>query len=298
VSFSVAHFSDLHLGPLPQGAALHDFRAKRVLGAVSWHFRRKKLHDPNVADALRIDILNSKPDHIAFTGDGVNIASPKEFLPLLKWIELFGPADFLSYIPGNHDTYVKTAYETGLGLIEPYMRGDMRGEQPFPYVRLRRNVALIGLNSAIPRGFHSAEGRLGNAQREALRARLVELKNKGFYRLVMIHHPPAIGIATKYRSLIDAPELMAVLAEAGAELVIHGHNHRREMNWLETGASRIPIIGVPSASMASPHHPAEWNLYSITRDGGRWQTQVSMRSWQGTAQGFQTVGTFMLDEVA
>jgi len=298
VSFSVAHFSDLHLGPLPQGSALHDFRAKRVLGALSWHFRRKKLHDPNVADALRIDILNSKPDHIAFTGDGVNIASPKEFLPLLKWIELFGPADFLSYIPGNHDTYVKTAYEKGLGLIEPYMRGDMRGEQPFPYVRLRRNVAFIGLNSAIPRGFHSAEGRLGIAQREALRARLVELKNKGFYRLVMIHHPPAIGIATRYRSLIDAPELMAVLAEAGAELVIHGHNHRREMNWLETGASRIPIIGVPSASMASPHHPAEWNLYSITRNGGRWQTQVSMRSWQGTAQEFQTVGTFMLDEVA
>lgn len=298
MSFSVAHFSDLHLGPLPQGSALHDFRAKRVLGALSWHFRRKKLHDPNVADALRIDILNSKPDHIAFTGDGVNIASPKEFLPLLKWIELFGPADFLSYIPGNHDTYVKTAYEKGLGLIEPYMRGDMRGEQPFPYVRLRRNVAFIGLNSAIPRGFHSAEGRLGIAQREALRARLVELKNKGFYRLVMIHHPPAIGIATRYRSLIDAPELMAVLAEAGAELVIHGHNHRREMNWLETGASRIPIIGVPSASMASPHHPAEWNLYSITRNGGRWQTQVSMRSWQGTAQEFQTVGTFMLDEVA
>ncbi len=298
MSFSVAHFSDLHLGPLPQGAALHDFRTKRLLGALSWHYRRKKLHDPKVADALRVDILNSKPDHIAFTGDGVNIASPKEFPLLLKWIEHFGAADFLSYIPGNHDTYVKTAYEKSLGLIEPYMRGDMRGEQQFPYVRLRRNVALIGLNSAIPRGFHSAEGRLGNAQREALRARLVELKNKGFYRLVMIHHPPAIGIATRYRSLIDAPELMAVLAEAGAELVIHGHNHRREMNWLETGASRIPLIGVPSASMASPHHPAEWNLYSITRNGGRWQTQVSMRSWLGTAQGFQTVGTFMLDEVA
>jgi len=298
MSFTIAHFSDLHLGPLPKGSALHDFRPKRLLGALSWHFRRKKLHDPNVADALRVDILNSKPDHIAFTGDGVNIASPKEFPALLKWMEQFGSADFMSYIPGNHDTYVKTAHESGLGMIEPYMRGEMRGEQPFPYVRLRRNVALIGLNSAIPRGFHSAEGRLGQAQREALRARLVELKNKGFYRLVMIHHPPATGIATKFRGLIDAPELMAVLAEAGAELVIHGHNHRREMNWLETGTSRIPLIGVPSASMASPHHPAEWNLYTITRNDGRWQTQVSMRGWQGAAKGFQVIGTFTLDEMA
>jgi 3',5'-cyclic AMP phosphodiesterase CpdA len=298
VSFSVAHFSDLHLGPLPPGATLHDFRAKRLLGALSWHARRKKLHDPNIADALRSDILNSKPDHIAFTGDGVNIASPKEFPPLLKWMESFGAADFVSYVPGNHDAYVKTAHETSFGLLEPYMRGDMRTDQTFPYVRLRHNVALIGLNSAIPRGFHSAEGRLGSAQCEALRQRLVELKGKGFYRLVMIHHPPATGIATKYRRLIDAPELMAVLVEAGAELVIHGHNHRREMNWLEAGPVRIPLIGVPSATMALPHHAAEWNLYSITRNGGRWQTQVSIRGWQGVDKGFQTVGTFTLDEVA
>ncbi|MEO9167856.1 MAG: metallophosphoesterase, partial [Aestuariivirga sp.] len=119
MSFSVAHFSDLHLGPLPQGSALHDFRAKRLLGTLSWHARRKKLHDPKVADALRNDILSSKPDHIAFTGDGVNIASPKEFPPLLKWIEKLGTPDFVSYIPGNHDTYVKTSHEKTLGLIEP-----------------------------------------------------------------------------------------------------------------------------------------------------------------------------------
>ena len=288
MSFTLAHFSDVHLGPLPSGAGFADFRAKRLLGAMSWAWKRKHLHNPNIANALRQDILSFRPDHVAFTGDGVNIASPLEFPPLLEWMHRFGPPDFLSFVPGNHDAYVKTARPKTLGLLDAYMQGDMRGEQQFPYVRLRRNVALIGLNSAVPRGFLSAEGILGRHQREALRRRLAELKGKGFYRLVMIHHPPAIGLTTKLRSLIDAAELTTVLAEVGAELVIHGHNHHRQLHWIKSGDTRIPVVGVPSASMAGPHHPAEWNLYTITRNSGKWQTEVSIRQWIAAKQSFQS----------
>ena len=296
--FTLAHFSDVHLGPLPKGAAFHSFRPKRLIGALSWHWKRKREHLPDIANALRADILNFAPDHIAFTGDGVNLASPKEFPPLLDWMKPFGESDYLSYVPGNHDAYVKATQSKTLGLLRNYMQGEMRGEQRFPYVRLRRNVALIGLNSAIPRGFHSAEGWLGKPQRDALRLRLMELKSKGFYRVVMIHHPPLVGISTRLRSLMDAPELTDILKESGAEMVIHGHNHRRELHWLKTATTPIPIIGVPSASMAKPSHPAEWNLYSITRQDGRWHTQVSIRQWNNRAQAFQSAGTFMLDNPA
>ena len=298
MTISIAHFSDVHLGPLPAGAAFHDFRAKRLLGAMSWHWKRKQQHDPEIANALRADILAHKPDHVVFTGDGVNIASPREFPPLLEWMKPFGTADFLSFVPGNHDAYVKTNQTQTLNLLQPYMLGEMRAEQPFPYVRLRHNIALIGLNSAIPRGFLSAEGLLGRNQREALRTKLAELKGKGFYRLVMIHHPPLIGIATKLRSLIDAPELTSILQDAGAELVIHGHNHLRQLNWLQSGTGRIPVIGVPSASMAGERHPAEWNLYHIAREGGRWQTQVTIHRWSGPNKSFQSAAAFMLDDLA
>jgi len=281
---------------MPAGAAFSDFRAKRLLGAISWHWKRKQQHLPQIANALRADILNAHPDHVAFTGDGVNVASPKEFPQLLEWMKPFGPAENLSYVPGNHDAYVRVSAAKSLGLLQPYMQGEMRSDIAFPYIRLRRNVALIGLNSAIPRGFLSAEGKLGHIQREALRKRLAELKGKGFYRLVMIHHPPLKGIATKLRSLIDAPELTDVLRESGAELVIHGHNHRRELHWLETGESHIPIVGVPSASMAGTHHPAEWNHYNITRADGRWQTQVTIRRWNEASHGFQTEANFTLGE--
>ena len=299
MTFTLAHFSDLHLGPLPAGAAVHEFRAKRVLGALSWHFLRKKLHRTDIAGALLQDIQSQAPDHVAFTGDAANVASPLEFPPLRQWMDKLGKPDWLSYTPGNHDAYVKVAYDQSLKFFEPFMTSDMRDDQIFPFVRLRRNVALIGLNSALPRPFHSAQGKLGQGQRERLRQRLAELRAKGFYRVVMIHHPPAPGLATKFRCLIDAAELKSILCEQRAELVIYGHNHRRELHWLEEGDARVPVIGVPSASMSEKsHHPAEWNTYAIDRIGGKWNTQVNIRRWNGAQKVFEQVEAFTLEQAA
>ena len=296
MTFTLAHFSDLHLGPLPRGAAFHDFGPKRLLGAVSWHYRRKKLHRPEIAEALLQDIHSEAPDHVAFTGDAANIASPLEFPKLRQWMDRLGPPDWLSYTPGNHDAYVQVAYEKSIRFFEPFMTSDMPSNSAFPFVRLRRNVALIGLNSAVPRAFHSAQGKLGHGQRERLRQRLAELRSKGFYRVVMIHHPPAPGLATKFRSLIDAAELKSILCEQQAELVIYGHNHRRELHWLQEGGARVPAIAVPSASMTEANeHSAEWNTYEITRVGGQWQTRVKIRRWHGDQKIFEPADTFNLE---
>ncbi len=296
MNFTLAHFSDLHLGPLPARAAFHDFRPKRLLGALSWHFRRKKLHRVEIAEALLRDIQAQAPDHVAFTGDIANLASPFEFPRLRAWIDRLGSPDWISYTPGNHDAYVKVAYEKGLKFFDPFMTSDRREENGFPFVRLRRNVALIGLNSALPRPFHSAQGRLGKDQLERLRQRLAELRGKGFYRVVMIHHPPAPGLATKFRSLMDAAELKSILCEQQVELVIHGHNHRRELHWLQEGEARVPAVGVPSASMSEHnHHPAEWNAYQISRVGGHWQTQVNIRRWSAALGGFELASQFELE---
>lgn len=296
MTFRLAHFSDLHLGPLPRGAAFHDFKPKRLLGAMSWHYRRQKLHRVDIAETLLQDIHDQAPDHVAFTGDGTNIGSPLEFPGLRQWMDRLGPPDWLSYTPGNHDAYARVAHEKGFKFFEPFMTSDMRDDAVFPFVRLRRNVALIGLNSALPRPFHSAQGKLGQGQRERLRQRLAELRGKGFYRVVMIHHPPAPGLATKYRRLIDAAELKSILCEEKAELVIYGHNHRHELNWLEEGDGRVPAIAVPSATMIETNeHPAEWNTYEITRAGGQWQTEVKIRRWDGQQKGFVAADVFSLE---
>jgi 3',5'-cyclic AMP phosphodiesterase CpdA len=296
VTLKLAHFSDLHLGPLPRDEVLRNFKLKRVIGGLSWAFNRRFKHRVAVANALRDDIKKEIPDHVAFTGDGVNIASPFEFSNLLLWMDEFGARDWISYTPGNHDAYVAVDWKVGLGKLEGFMQSDMPQLHQFPFIRLRRNVALIGVNSAEPRGLHSAEGTVGATQMLRLAARLEDLRHKGFYRVVMIHHPPAPGLALKLRSLTDAAELKTLLCREKTELVIHGHNHVRSFNWIEENGNRVPVIGVASASLDEKQHcPAEWNMYEIARVNGKWRTIVKTRRWSGSALGFQPAAEFEIE---
>jgi 3',5'-cyclic AMP phosphodiesterase CpdA len=286
VRFSLAHLSDVHLGPLPPGAMLANFALKRIVGGLSWNWHRRKLHLPEIAAALRDDIKIAKPNHVAFTGDLLNIAALGEFTRGVKWLNDFGDGNFISFTPGNHDAYVDVPWQSGLAQFAPYMTSDIRQDAAFPFVRLRRNIALIGVNGACAQTIFRAGGTVGPEQRSRLASLLKSLQERGFYRVVMIHHPPAPGLAHPMRALSDAAELKSVLEDEGAELVLHGHNHRRSLIMLESKRGTIPVIGVPSASMtADPkHEPAAWNRYDITRAKGRWHTHVTIRQWDTTTR--------------
>jgi 3',5'-cyclic AMP phosphodiesterase CpdA len=281
VSFILAHLSDVHLGPLPRGSTFENFALKRVIGGLSWTLNRHKIHRPEIANAIREDILKAKPAHVAFTGDLVNIAAAKEFTQGAKWLNEFGSGDFISMTPGNHDAYVPVSWEKGLANFSLYMTSDMRLDAQFPFIRLRRNVALIGVNSATKQNLFRAGGTVGPEQRSRLATALRDLQARGFYRVVMIHHPPGTGLAHPLRALSDAEKMQNLLIEEGAELVLHGHNHERSLTMLEGKGGQIPIVGVPSASMANAnrHDIAAWNKYEIVRNKGQWQTQVSIRQW-------------------
>ena len=55
----------------------------------------------------------------------------------------------------------------------------------------------------------------------------------------MIHHPPHSTGATGGRGLRDARHFEAIMAEHGAELVIHGHNHKASVSHLPARADRF-----------------------------------------------------------
>ena len=82
-----------------------------------------------------------KPDHIALTGDLVNISLPTEFSRAAEWLAALGGPHDVTVIPGNHDVYVATAWPESLGLWGAYMAGD--GQPPatgfdvFPTLRRR-----------------------------------------------------------------------------------------------------------------------------------------------------------------
>src|SRR3984957_3814485 len=88
-AFTLAHLSDPHLAPLPV-PRFRDLAGKRALGYLNWKRNRRKFHRRDVLDALVSDIQAQAPDHIAITGDLVNLALEAEFAPAREWLESVG----------------------------------------------------------------------------------------------------------------------------------------------------------------------------------------------------------------
>ena len=153
---------------------------------------------------------------------------------------------------------------------------DSRPSIRFPFVRRVGPVALIGLNSAVETPPFVAAGEVGKAQLDTLDKLLPQIEAEGLIRVVLIHHPPLPGQAPPRRALRDAGALASILAARGAELVLHGHNHR-DMHTdfariAETGGGSIPVIGVASGSIGRVHKGeplGRYNLLRIARVDGR-----------------------------
>jgi 3',5'-cyclic AMP phosphodiesterase CpdA len=304
--FVLAHLSDPHLGPMPRPAA-RELASKRIVGYINWQRGRRHVHLRDALDALTHDLHGAQPDHVAITGDLVNIALPAEFIHARRWLDTLGqPAD-VSVVPGNHDAYV-----AGAGVHRdlhwlPYMAGDAPAalppyqppqaakdalmplppaagvkpdtaeETPFPYVRRRGPVALVGVSTAVPTRPFMATGRLGEPQIARLARLLDALREEGLFRVVMIHHPPVQ--AAHHKRLTDAAAFQRALADAGAELIIHGHDHRHSLVWVGGKGGRVPVIGVPSASVSASANKraGAYNLYRIDGKPGDWTCEVVSR---------------------
>jgi 3',5'-cyclic AMP phosphodiesterase CpdA len=273
--FVLAHLSDLHLASQPH---LAELIGKRGLGFINWQRKRKYIHRPEIADAITRDLRELAPDHIVMTGDLVNLSLNEEYRRARTWLELLGSPHDVTVVPGNHDVYVRAVVPSPDAYWGDYMRGD-NGRQTFPFVRRRGNVALIALSTAVPTGPFMATGRLGEHQLAGLADALDE--TRGSFRIVLIHHPPLSPPKRLLRWLTDAAGLRSVLAAHGAELLLHGHDHRRALVWLEgPNSSKIPATGVPSVSARMPHGGEDGAGYTIFRIDGAaeaWRCEMIAR---------------------
>lgn len=275
--FTLAHLSDPHLAPLP-AASLGELMNKRITGWLNWQRRRRFIHDRNVLDRLTADLKAQAPDHIAVTGDITNIALKEEFARGHEWLDELGPPENVSVIPGNHDVYVAEGAAFALAQWGPHMGND-DGTVGFPYLRRRGQLALVGLSSGVATAPFMATGRLGEEQLSELAVLLDAMKKEGRFRVVMVHHPP-VSQARWHKRLLDATLLKEVIAEQGAELLLHGHDHLAMLNWLpDPEHSGVPAVGVPSASAAPgmSHDAAAYNLYKIDGTPGAWTCDMIAR---------------------
>ncbi len=276
-AFTLAHLSDPHLPPLPV-PRLRELAGKRAFGYLNWTRNRHKFHRRDVLDALVADMQAQGPDHIAVTGDLVNLALEAEFAPSRAWLESVGTPDRVTVIPGNHDAYVRATRHRFAETFGNYLEGDAsEAGAIFPLIRRRGPVALISVSSAVPTLPLMATGWLGRTQLEALDRVLSKLATEQAFRVLLIHHP--LRSTSRTKRLTDSDQLLAVLKQHGVELILHGHDHVHSTIWIDGPNGRIPVIGVPSASaLAQRHYPAAaYNLFSIERDGDTWRCEQTVR---------------------
>jgi 3',5'-cyclic AMP phosphodiesterase CpdA len=266
--FRLAHVTDPHFRGFA-GVSLADLVSKRAIGAVNLVVNRTRKHKMELLAAMLEDLRAQAVDHLALTGDLSNVSLEGEFREALRWLEATGAApDAVTVIPGNHDAYIPSVVESRIfeRLFAAYQTADLpTGGETYPFVRLRGEVAIVAATSSVATGDLGAWGEIGAAQLARLEKALGAPEVAGKTRVVLLHHPPVLIKEGEHRNLKDRAAFAAVLARAGADLVLHGHDHADERATLEGPAgAKIPVVGAGSASYTgAADRRARYNVYEI-----------------------------------
>ena len=275
--FQLAHISDIHLSPLPE-PRLFELLGKRITGYINWKKNRTAEMGRQTLDTLMESIKQKKPDHLVITGDLVNLALTREFSAAKDWLVAQGPARDISLTFGNHDAYVRGAFKKACKTFRPWMTSEEAHawSSPFPYMRVRGQVAIIAVSSAIATPPFFATGRFDSAQAHHLADLLQEAKERNLFRVVMIHHPPYQRATYWYKKLWGIERFQRVIKQLGTELILHGHTHVPSLEHIEGKLRDVPVVGVASASQAfgGKKPPANYNWLSIDGDCESWHCEL------------------------
>ena len=278
--FRLAHISDIHLG-LETVPSIRELASKRITGYVNWHRKRRKAMFGEVLERLLDDIQTKKPDHLAITGDLVNLATDDEVEAAHLWLTGVGDDLTTSVVPGNHDAYVPGAFDKVAKAWRNYMIGDdvrrtIHPDDQFPYMRVRGKVALIGLSTATATPPFVASGYYDIPQARRTVELLEEARERGLFRVIMIHHPPVRRAAIWHKRMVGIGRFAKVLQQAGCELVLHGHTHLNTIHWLPSPGGLVPVVGIASASQGpgGKKPTATYNLFSIDGKPGAWSCRL------------------------
>jgi 3',5'-cyclic AMP phosphodiesterase CpdA len=276
-----------------QFSGLGELNAKRAFGWLSWQTRRRRTYRPEIAARVIDDLVASSPDHVAVTGDLTHMGLDAEVAEAVAWLARIGPPERVTLVQGNHDAYGAARDHGVMDAWRPYLNSDAdaRGAAPFPSSRVRGPLALVGLDSAVPTPVHLATGRAGEAQLAPLGDLLSDLGARKLCRVVLVHHPPTRTHVSWRRRLEDGPALCAILARAGAELVLHGHTHRAARDEIASASGPIPVLGVPATSSAVGSRPGAYQVFSIAeRAGGGFAITRELREFAGANVPLRSAG--------
>lgn len=284
--FRLAHFSDIHIGPLPD-VTYRELASKRITGYINWQRNRRHHIQDGIAERLIDDLRSFPHDHIAVTGDLVNLALEGEIEVARLWMKALGPFEDVTLVPGNHDAYVPGALDKVCKAWGGWMTGDGANHpmdrNGFPFLRRRGPVALIGVSSARASAPFMASGFFPAGQAERMARFLDETGREGLFRVVLIHHPPVRGATASHKRLFGISRFQKVIREHGAELILHGHTHQPTTHWIYGSRRAVPVVGVAAAGQmtGSARPAAQYNLFEIGGKAGKWRIRLTRRGITG-----------------
>jgi len=261
----------------------------RVLHVSDLHIGRRDAHEPSAALGQLVSKL--QPDLVLATGDlahrgrRVELERAREILESLD-------ARYL-VVPGNHDipytfparfTRTFAEWESIFGPVEQIYASD--------------GLVVVGLNSVRP--WRQQGGAVEDAAVHQAVARVREAQDSAL-RIVALHHhlaaPP--WRAARKRPLRRRSQVLAALADAGAELVVGGHVHQAsvtEVREFQAAAGRrtgsLVLATAPGFGRPRPHRSGEaqgLNVYESDPQtltiltyawGGRSFAEVGRRSFR------------------
>lgn len=283
------HLTDPHL------TSLQDWRppalpGKRWSGYLSWRRKRSRQLRREMLDRLVAAVRAEEPALLTITGDLAHIGLPQEIRQARDWLAQLGPPERVLLVPGNHDVYARDSWPAiarhwsdYLQLDTPPGTGD--GRAVYPVLREIDGIAFVGVSSALPTAPLLATGRLGAAQLGRLRDVLGELRRRGAFTCLLIHHPPVTGLTHWRKRLADSGMLEQLLCLERVPVALHGHLHCD----LRALRGETRVYGTAPASSVIAAAPASYRVLDVERESGGWRVTMTLKRHDAASGTFTIV---------
>jgi len=239
----LAHLSDLHFGSF--SLSPFQFCSKRWLGNFNFLLNRKKWF----SYARLIDLIalfkEQQVTHVVITGDFTVTSRKIEYQMGQRFIELLKKEGIEVFtIPGNHDHYTsrsfrkKSYYKFFPSSFDKECTLNLK-DHCVTYKKIGEKLWIIGLDTAVPTPFFSAQGLFGPVVEENLHKAISQIP-KG-ETIILINHYPFFHNKDGKHELVRGPILEELLKKySNIQLYLHGHTHRRVVADLRE--SGLPIL--------------------------------------------------------
>ena len=248
----IAHLSDLHFGA----------------------------HDPRLVEAVGARIDEEKPDLVVISGDFTQRARTDQFEEACAFLERLRDAGHeVLGVPGNHDVPLYDVLRRFLSPLTRYRK--FIDDELCPHHELD-DASVLGINTA--RSLTFKDGRINQEQVDHIRR--VFAGDSDRPRILVTHHPlfalPVDDSGELGKALGRQDMALDVVAEAGVDLLLAGHNHRASTHHAPDLVTRSHSTLVVQAGTATSvrlrDEEQSFNLIDVKPH----DVTITIQGWDGT----------------